>query len=121
ATWHVGVLAEGGVERAYFNVGDSVTKGRVLARMRRRGVHEARAAYANAVAERSRLKSAESLAETNYGRRQRLYALKAESVSQVENAKQEYINAKSATHEAENNVEREEAHLHDILDVLPNA
>src|SRR3981189_3652288 len=33
ATWRVGVLAEGRVEKVYFNLGDSVMKGQVLARM----------------------------------------------------------------------------------------
>jgi RND family efflux transporter MFP subunit len=121
ATWRVGVLAEGRVERVYFNLGDFVTKGQVLARMHSHDVHEARAAYLNAIAERSRLKSAEALAETNYGRSQRLYALKAESVSQVENANQEYINAQSATREADNNVHREESHLEEILGIRADA
>ncbi|WP_263352975.1 efflux RND transporter periplasmic adaptor subunit [Acidicapsa acidisoli] len=83
AIWRVGVLAEGRVEKVNFNLGDFVEKGQVLARMHSHDVHETRAAYANAVAERTRLQSAEALAEKNYERSQRLYALKAESVSQV--------------------------------------
>ena len=63
ATWRVGVLAEGRVENVYFNLGDSVMKGQVLARMHSHDMHEARAAYANAVAERSRLQAAEALAQ----------------------------------------------------------
>ncbi|MEA2543397.1 MAG: rane fusion protein heavy metal efflux system [Acidobacteriaceae bacterium] len=121
ATWRVGVLAEGRVENVYFNLGDSVMKGQVLARMHSHDMHEARAAYANAVAERSRLQAAEALAQKNYDRSQRLYALKAESVSQTELAKQELINAQSATHEADNNVHREEAHLEEILGVRADA
>jgi len=66
ATWRVGVLAEGRVENVYFNLGDSVMKGQVLARMHSHDMHEARAAYANAVAERSRLQAAEALAQKNY-------------------------------------------------------
>jgi cobalt-zinc-cadmium efflux system membrane fusion protein len=121
ATWRVGVLAEGRVEKVYFNLGDSVTKGQVLARMHSHDVHEARAAYANAVAERTRLQAAEALAQKNYDRSQRLYALKAESVSQTETAKQELVNALSATHEADNDVHREEAHLEEILGVRVDA
>jgi len=94
ATWRVGVLAEGRVEKVYFNLGDFVQKGQVLARMHSHDVHETRAAYANAVAKRTRLKAAEALAEKNYERSQRLYTLKAESVSQVETAKQEVVNAR---------------------------
>ena len=121
ATWRVGVLTEGRVEKVYFNLGDFVRKGQVLARMHSHDVHEVRAAYANAIAERSRLEAAEALAQKNYGRSQRLYTLKAESVSQTETAKQELVNAQSATHEADNNVHREEAHLEDILGVRADA
>lgn len=121
ATWHVGVLAEGRVERVYFNLGDSVGRGQVLARMHSHDVHEARAAYANAMSERTRAQAAEELAQKNYERSQRLYALKAESVVQTEDAKQQLVNAQSATREAGNNVHREEAHLSEILGVVPSA
>jgi multidrug efflux pump subunit AcrA (membrane-fusion protein) len=121
ATWRVGVLAEGRVEKVYFNLGDSVQKNQVLARMHSHDVHEVRAAYANAVAERGRLQSAESLAQKNYERSQRLYALKAESVSQVETSKQELVNAQSATREADNDVHRELSHMEEILGILPES
>jgi membrane fusion protein, heavy metal efflux system len=117
ATWRVGVLAEGRVEKVYFNLGDFVEKGQVLARMHSHDVHETRAAYANAVAERTRLQAAEALAEKNYDRSQRLYTLKAESVSQVETAKQELVNAQSATREADNDVHREQSHMEEILGI----
>jgi cobalt-zinc-cadmium efflux system membrane fusion protein len=119
ATWRVGVLAEGRVERVNANLGDYVKLGQVLALMHSHDVHEARAAYANAVAERSRLQAAEVLAQKNYDRSQRLYALKAESVMQVEDAKQLLVNAQSAAREADNNVQMEEAHLKDILGIDP--
>lgn len=121
ATWHVGVLVEGRVEKVHFNIGDSVQKGQVLARMHSHDVHEARAAYANAVAERARLQAAEALAQKNYDRSQRLYALKAESVSQVETAKQELVNAQSATREADNIVRREVTHLEETLGLRAEA
>lgn len=121
ATWHVGVLAEGRVEKVYFNLGDFVQKGQVLARMHSHDVHEARAAYANAVAERTRLRAAEGLAQTNYDRSQRLYALKAESLSQVETVKQDLVNAQSATREADNDVHREQSHMEEILGIKADA
>ncbi len=121
ATWRVGVLAEGRVEKVYFNLGDNVKKGQVLAHMHSHDVHEARAAYANAVAERSRLQAAEALAQKNYDRSQRLYALKAESVSQTETAKQELVNAQSATREADNIVRREATHLVETLGLRADA
>jgi cobalt-zinc-cadmium efflux system membrane fusion protein len=79
-SWHVGVLTTGRIERVYANLGDYVHKGEVLARMHSHDVHEAQAAYAMAVAEKSRLQSAESLAQVNFDRMQRLYALRAASV-----------------------------------------
>jgi RND family efflux transporter MFP subunit len=121
ATWRVGVLAEGRVEKVYFNLGDSVEKGQVLARMHSHDVHEARAAYANALAERSRLQAAEALAQKNYDRSQRLYTLKAESVSQTEMAKQELVNAQSGTREADNIVRREATHLEETLGLRADA
>ncbi len=121
ATWRVGVLAEGRIEKVYFNLGDNVKKGQVLAHMHSHDVHEARAAYANAVAERSRLQAAEALAQKNYDRSQRLYALKAESVSQTETAKQELVNAQSATREADNIVRREATHLVETLGLRADA
>lgn len=117
ATWRVGVLAEGRVEKVYFNLGDSVKKGQVLARMHSHDVHDARAAYANAMSEQSRLQAAAALAEKNYERSLRLYELKAESVAQTEIAQQEVTNAKSALREADNNVRRETSHITEILGV----
>ena len=120
ASWRVGVLAEGRVEDVYFNLGDLVKKGQVLARMHSHDVHEARAAYANARAEQSRLEAAEALAQKNYDRSRRLYELKAEALAQTEIARQEVTNAQAAVREAGNNVLREEAHLSEILGLQPN-
>ncbi|MBN9615415.1 MAG: hypothetical protein BGO25_03420 [Acidobacteriales bacterium 59-55] len=119
ATWRVGVLVEGRVDHVNANLGDYVHQGQVLAFMHSHDVHEALAAYANAVIERTRLQDAEALAEKNYGRSQRLYALKAESVMQVEDAKQALVNAQSSTREADNNVQMEAAHLKDTLGIDP--
>jgi multidrug efflux pump subunit AcrA (membrane-fusion protein) len=121
ATWRVGVLAEGRVEKVYFNLGDYVSKDQVLARMHSHDVHEVRADYANALAERSRFQAAEALAQKNYERSLRLYALKAESTSQTEEAKQELVNAQSATREADNNVHREKSHIEEILGIPADA
>jgi membrane fusion protein, heavy metal efflux system len=95
-SWQVGVLTTGRIERVYANLGDYVQRGQVLARMHSHDVHEARAAYAMAIAEKSRLQSAESLAQVNFERMQRLYALRAASVEQTEQARQELVNAKTA-------------------------
>jgi len=120
ATWRVGVLAEGRVDSVNANLGDAVRRGQILAKVHSHDVHEARAAYANAIAERTRSLAAEALAQKNYERSQRLYQLKAEPLVAVEEAKQQVVNAQSSTHEADNNVHREEAHLSEILGVPPS-
>lgn len=120
ATWRVGILAEGRVDSVNANLGDAVRRGQILAKVHSHDVHEARAAYANAIAERTRAQAAEALAQKNYERSQRLYQLKAEPLVAVEEAKQQVVNAQSSTREADNNVHREEAHLSEILGVLPS-
>src|SRR4051812_2498893 len=89
ASWRVGVLVEGRVESVSANLGEFVHKGQVLARMHSHEAHEARAAYEIAVSEHSRLESAQALAQKNYDRTQRLFTLKAASVQEVEQARQE--------------------------------
>jgi membrane fusion protein, heavy metal efflux system len=124
-SWQVGVLTTGRIERVYANLGDYVHKGQVLARMHSHDVHEARAAYAMAVAEKSRLQSAESLAQINFDRMQRLYALRAASLEQTEQARQELVNAKTALENGETDVVRSKTHLEENLgipaDLPPNA
>lgn len=121
ATWRLGVLAEGRVENVYANLGDRVSRGQVLARVHSHDVHEARAAYANAMSERTRREAAQALAQKNYERSERLYALKAEPLVAVEESKQQLVNAQSSTREADNDVHREEAHLSEILGIKPSS
>jgi membrane fusion protein, heavy metal efflux system len=116
-SWQVGVLTTGRIERVYANLGDYVHKGQVLARMHSHDVHEARAAYAMAVAEKSRLQSAESLAQINFDRMQRLYALRAASVEQTEQARQELVNAKTALENGQTDVVRSKTHLEENLGI----
>ncbi|WP_260706612.1 efflux RND transporter periplasmic adaptor subunit [Edaphobacter flagellatus] len=116
-SWHVGVLTTGRIERVYANLGNYVHKGEVLARMHSHDVHEARAAYAMALAERNRLQSAESLAQVNYDRMQRLYALRAASVEQTEQARQELVNAKTSLANGITDVVRSKTHLEENLGI----
>lgn len=124
-SWHVGVLTTGRIEHVYANLGDYVRKGAVLARMHSHDVHEARAEYSMALAERNRLNSAEALAQVNYDRMQRLYALRAASVEQTEQARQELVNARTALENGLTNVTRSKTHLEENLgipaDLPPNA
>jgi multidrug efflux pump subunit AcrA (membrane-fusion protein) len=116
-SWRVGVLTDGRVEKVYANLGDYVHKGQILARMHSHDVHDARAAYQIAVADRARLESAQALAQTEYDRTQRLYALKAVSLEQTQIAHQELITAQTEARNAGSAVIRERTHLEDTLGV----
>ena len=116
-SWHVGVLSTGRIERVYANLGDFVHKGQVLARMHSHDVHEAKATYAMGVAEKSRLQAAASLAQINYDRMQRLFALRAASVEQVEQSRQELVNAKTALENGQIDVVRSKTHLEENLGI----
>jgi cobalt-zinc-cadmium efflux system membrane fusion protein len=119
--WKVGVLAAGRVEHVYANLGDTVSKGQVLARFHSHEVHEVRASFGNAAAELSRRQADEALAQREYDRSRGLYVLKAVSVADTESAKQALTNAHSATRVAQNNLRAERAHLEDLLDVSGSA
>ncbi len=115
--WRVGVLAEGRVEHVYANVGDAVLKGQILAKFHSHEVHEVRATYGNASAEMTRRQTDEAVAQKEYDRSLRLYALKAASVSDVDGSRQALVDAHSATRVAANNLQAERSHLEDLLDV----
>jgi membrane fusion protein, heavy metal efflux system len=117
ATWRVGVLTDGRVEKVYANLGDYVHKGQILARMHSHDVHDARAAYQTALADRAKLDSAQTLAQTEYDRTQRLYALKAASLEQTQIARQELMDAQTEAKNASIAVTRERTHLEDTLGV----
>jgi len=121
AMWRVGVLVDGRIEQVYVNLGDLVHKGQILARMHSHEVHEARAAYQIAQSETSRLLGAQSLAEKNYARMKRLYELKAASLEQTEQARQELLNAQTAYRNGEVAVLRERIHLEDNLGIPADA
>jgi len=116
-TWRVGTLTEGRAEQVLVGIGDYVKKGQELALVNSNDVHDARAKYVTSVAELSRLQSAVLLAQHNYERMQRLYALKAASLEQTEVARQELINAQTALRNGETAVVRDRQHLEEHLGV----
>lgn len=120
-SWRVGVLSSGRVIRVYANLGDYVKEGTVLARMHSHDVHEAQAAFAMAKANETRAEAAATLAQVNFDRVQRLYGLKASSVEQVEQARQELVNAKAELANATTDVARNRVHLKDNLGIDPDA
>jgi membrane fusion protein, heavy metal efflux system len=116
-TWRVGVLVTGRVEALYAGLGDYVQKGQVLARVHSHEVHDARAQYQTALSEVNRLQAAAALAQRNYERMQTLLSLKAASVQQTEQARQELVSAQAALKEGQIEVERERIHLEDNLGI----
>jgi cobalt-zinc-cadmium efflux system membrane fusion protein len=117
ATWRVGVLTDGRVEKVYANLGDYVHKGEILARMHSHDVHDARAAYQTAIADSGKFDSAQALAQTEYDRIRRLYALKAASLEETQIAHQQLVNAQTEAKDARIAVTREQTHLEDTLGV----
>jgi cobalt-zinc-cadmium efflux system membrane fusion protein len=116
-TWRVGVLTEGRVEVVYAGLGDYVKKGQVLARMHSHELHEARAQYETSQSELNRLQAAAALAQRNFDRMQTLLTLKAASIQQTEQARQDLLNAQIALHDGQIAVNRDRIHLEDNLGV----
>jgi len=118
--WRVGAITSGRIERVLVSEGDYVNAGQLLARMHSHDVHEAKAAYLMAVAEKARSESAEAVAQKNYERTQHLFDLKAASLEQVDLAKQQVVDAQTAVRNSNISVERERVHLEDNLGISLN-
>ncbi len=116
-TWHIGVLTSGRIEKVNVNLGDSVREGQILAYMHSHDVHEVRAAYQTAGSDLSRAEAAAALAQKNYERAERLYSLKAGSLSDVEIARQEVVNAQGTVRNKQVELEKERIHLEGNLGV----
>jgi cobalt-zinc-cadmium efflux system membrane fusion protein len=116
-TWRVGVLTEGRVEIVYAGLGDYVKKGQVLARMHSHELHDARAQYETSRSELNRLQAAAALAQRNYDRVETLLTLKAASIQQTEQARQDLMNAQIALRDGQIAVNRDRIHLEDNLGV----
>ncbi len=104
--WHVGVRTEGLVAAVDVGLGDHVKKGQVLARYHADQVHDLRAQYRSAVANLHKAKAAGELAQRNYDRMQTLLSLKAASVMQVEQARQDTVTAQAEVQSAQSDVDR---------------
>lgn len=117
--WRVGAVTSGRIDRVLVTQGDFVHQGQILARMHSHDVPEAKANYLVAKAELSRLESSAALAQKNYERMQRLYALKAASLEQTELARQQTTDAQTALRNGQIAVQRERAHLEDNLGISP--
>jgi cobalt-zinc-cadmium efflux system membrane fusion protein len=116
-TWRVGVRADGLVMAVYAGLGDYVKKGQVMARYHADEVREARAVYRKALAELNRAQANQALAQRNLDRAQTLLSLKAGSVQQVDQAKQELLSAETQVRGAQVEVDRGKDQLEDDLRV----
>ena len=116
-TARVGVRTVGLVMAVYAGLGDYVKKGQVLARYHADEVRDTRAQYRTAVAELNRAQAGAALAQRNYERAQTLLGLKAGSVLQVEQARQDLMIAQTAVKAAQIEIDRTRDVLEDDLRV----
>ena len=113
----VGVRTVGLVMAVYAGLGDYVKKGQVLARYHADEVRDTRAQFRTAVAELNRAQAGASLAQRNYERAQTLLGLKAASVQQVDQARQDLMSAQTTVKAAQIEVDRTRDVLEDDLRV----
>lgn len=116
-TARVGVRTIGLVMAVYVGLGDYVKKSQILARYHADEVRDTRAQYRTAVAELNRAQAGASLAQRNYERAQTLLGLKAASVQQVEQARQDLMVAQTAVKAAQIEIDRTRDVLEDDLRV----
>jgi len=110
-TWHVGAIASGRIEGMSASVGDFVQAGQILGRIHSHEVHEARAAYQEALTELQRSQAAERFAQERSDRARRLLELRAGSRQDFESAEADLRNAQAAIQKAQSEVEKERAHM----------
>ncbi len=115
--WRVGLRTPGLVMVVYAGIGDHVTKGQVLARYHADEVREERAHYRTAQNELRLAEAAAAQAQRNQDRAQRLLDLKAGSIQQLEQAKQDLVTAQAAVRKAQIEVDRGQDLLEDDLKV----
>ena len=116
-TVHIGAYTASRILDIDANVGDSVKRGAVLARMHSHEVHEVIAAYHTALQDVQRQKNAVDFATRNRDRMKRLYGLKFASVQETERAETDLRSNETNLANASIAVTREMAHLSDILHV----
>ena len=110
-TWQVGAIASGRIEGISARVGDSVGASQILGRIHSHEVHEARAAYQEALTELRRSQTAESFAQERSDRARRLLELRAGSRQDFESAEADLRNAQAAIQKAQSEVEKERSHM----------
>ena len=118
-TDHIGVYADGQIERVFVLPGDTVRAGQTLAYMHSHLVHETQGALAQAYAAVQRQTSGVRFAETNRDRYQHLLALQVASQEEAQRADQQVKQAQQDLADAQANVRMEREHLSELLGVNP--
>ncbi len=120
-TSHIGTYTDGRVTEVHANVGDPVRRGMVLARMHSHDVHETRAAYYTALQDVKKQEAAVAYQQQLLDRMQRLFQLKSASRQEVDKAESDLHAAQADVANARIAVEKEVAHLTDILHLPESA
>jgi len=120
-TDHIGVLADGQIERVLVLPGDSVHAGQTLALMHSHMVHETEGALTQAYAAVDRQVSAVRFAEVNRDRYKHLLQLQVASQEEAQRADQELRQAQKDLADAQASVHMEREHLSELLQVAPSS
>ncbi len=118
-TDHIGVLADGLIERVFVLPGDSVHAGQTLALLHSHTVHETVGALTQAFAAVDRQTSAVRFAEINRDRYQHLFSLQVASQEEAQRADQQLRQSQQDLTDAQANVRMEREHLSELLQVPP--
>ena len=114
-TAHVGTYTDGRVTKVFANVGDQVKRGAVLARMHSHDVHETLASYRIAKDNVGRQQNKLAYEQRLRDRIGRLFDLKSASRAEVDKAESDVHSAETDLTNAQTEMQREIAHLTDIL------
>lgn len=120
-TAHIGSYTEGRVTELHANIGDPVHKGSILARMHSHDVHETIAAYQTALESVTRQKTMVAYQQRMRDRMVRLLDLKSASRQEVEKAESDLRSAQTDLTNSQISVDKEVAHLTDILNLPPSS
>ncbi len=120
-TANIGTYTAGRVSDVFAQVGDVVRRGQILARMHSHDVHEVRAAYQTALESTIRQEDVLAYRQRMRDRMLRLYQLKSASKQEVERSETELQSARTELANSKIAVNREVAHLTDILHLPESA
>ena len=119
ATARVGSFVEGVIEECCLQVGETVRKGQVLAKVHSHEVHEAEAELGRTGIELEARRSDLEYAQSVHARASRLYELKAGSLADVREAEARLRRGEAAVEIAQTNREKAENHMR-YLGILPH-